>query len=290
MSKSLGNVLDPCSLVKQYGVDYVRYFLASEIHFGNDGDFSHQSFATKINSELANDYGNLVMRVMVLIHRTCQGKVPQPGTPLTAEDEALLALAKTQTLSMIRSQLKELNIKSVVDIVMALTKEGNRYINQQAPWEMTKSNPARMQTILYVLYELLRITTIYLEPVIPTSAARVLDQMGVPATMRDFASVAENTTNGWTVMPKPTPLFPRIELPSVDEKSTGNNLSSQPTKGGSMGETACMEKYSAINNDVGKLKETIIRVGNDIREKKARQACKEELVPLIGELKFLKDR
>jgi methionyl-tRNA synthetase len=93
MSKSVGNVLDPFQLLDQYGMDYLRYFLVAEVPFGNDGDFTHEAFTNRINSDLANDLGNLAQRALTMIEKHCEGKIPEHG-PLTDEDEALLKAAE----------------------------------------------------------------------------------------------------------------------------------------------------------------------------------------------------
>lgn len=215
MSKSLGNVVEPCALVHQYGVDYVRYFLVSEIPFGQDGNFAHDLLATKINADLANSYGNLIMRALVLINKYCDGKVPAPETPLTEEDEQLLALAKSKTLTTLQSQLTDLNMKALTETIMAISREGNRYIMHYAPWELAKTDLARTKTVLYVLSEALRLTTIYMQPIIPSSAKRIFDEFGLPEAYRTFASIEDTIPPGISVNPKLTPIFPRLELASV---------------------------------------------------------------------------
>ena len=131
MSKSVGNVLDPTELVQTYGVDYLRYYLAAEIVFGNDGDFSHESFCSRINSDLANDIGellrlsalvaldltwhtlvgNLAQRVLSMVHKHCGGAVPSPEPELTAEDQRLLRAVKQDLLPVLRLRLSQQNIK-----------------------------------------------------------------------------------------------------------------------------------------------------------------------------------
>jgi methionyl-tRNA synthetase len=294
MSKSVGNVLDPFVLIDTYGVDYVRYFLGSEIHFGNDGDFSHESFAAKINTDLANDYGNLLMRVLVLVNKFCDGKIPAPQATFTPEDEALLHLAKTQTLTHIQSQLQELNVKSVVDVIIAIAKEGNRYINQQEPWSLGKTDLARMNTVLYVLAEVMRVTTIFLEPVIPTSSLRVLEALGVPDTHRTWASVEEAMIPvGVSVIEKPLPLFPRIEEPVAAAMVADNSVKPVTKKLDPITIASNLvfeEKYAQIETDLTLLGEAIVRIGAEIRGKKAEKVAKHELSPLIAELKYLKNK
>lgn len=219
MSKSLGNVVEPCALVHKYGVDYVRYFLVSEIPFGQDGDFSHDLLAIKINADLANSYGNLVMRALVLINKFCDGKVPAPETPLTEEDQQLLALAKSKTLSTLKSQLGELNMKALAETILAISREGNRYIIHYAPWELAKTDPARMKTVLYVLSEALRLTTIYMQPIIPSSAKRIFDDFGLPEAYQTFASIEDTIPPGLSVNPNLSPIFPRVELAAAATKT-----------------------------------------------------------------------
>lgn len=219
MSKSLGNVVEPCALVHKYGVDYVRYFLVSEIPFGQDGDFSHDLLAIKINADLANSYGNLVMRALVLINKFCDGKVPAPETPLTEEDLQLLALAKSKTLSTLKSQLGELNMKALAEAILAISREGNRYIIHYAPWELAKTDPARMKTVLYVLSEALRLTTIYMQPIIPSSAKRIFDDFGLPEAYQTFASIEDAIPPGLSVNPNLSPIFPRVELAAAATKT-----------------------------------------------------------------------
>ena len=151
MSKSVGNVLDPFQLIEQYGVDYFRYFMVSEIVFGNDGDFSHEAFCRRINSDLANDLGNLVQRITTMIQRHCEGKIPQFGD-FTAEDETLLA-ASGGALDLVRQQIERQNLKAVCEIIIGIAKLGNKYIDMQAPWGLVKTDINRMNTVLYVLAE-----------------------------------------------------------------------------------------------------------------------------------------
>lgn len=289
MSKSLGNVIEPHALLRQYGVDYCRYFMASEIHFGNDGDFSHESFAHKINAELANDFGNLLMRVLVLTQKYCENRIPVPG-PFTAEDEALLEEAR-QTLPSLRTQLEELNIKSMVDLILHIPKQGNRYIYLQAPWELAKTDPARMRTVLYVLAEVMRLTAIYLEPVVPLSCQRLFKDLGIPEEYQSFDSVNTPMPPGFTVVDKATPLFPRIELLTdavhKEEKKTKKNGSATKSSS-SVVDATVLAKYAGM--DLSQLATSITTVGDLIRQKKAEKADKDAISPLVSELKLLKER
>ena len=126
MSKSVGNVLDPFQLLDQYGKDYLRYFMVAEVPFGNDGDFTHESFVNRINSELANDLGNLLQRVLSFVLKNCDGKLPTPG-PLQAEDLEVLATASS-ALAIARNHVSQQNMKGYCEAVINVAKAGNKYI------------------------------------------------------------------------------------------------------------------------------------------------------------------
>jgi methionyl-tRNA synthetase len=205
MSKSVGNVVEPVDLIDTFGVDYVRYFLASEMMLGNDGDFSKLSFNKKIN-ELADDVGNLLQRVLTLINKNCEGCVPKKGT-LHSEDEELLRQAK-EAKSLIRNQLEELNIKGICDITIEIARSANRYTNKQEPWKLAKSDRQRMETVLYVLFDVLRIVGIYLEPVIPSSSEKLFKQLGVSDDLTSLDSVDADLPSSIRIG-IPSVLFPK---------------------------------------------------------------------------------
>jgi methionyl-tRNA synthetase len=211
MSKSLGNVINPFDLIDQYGIDYVRYFFISEIVFGNDGDFSHETFQEKINADLANDIGNLLMRTVSLIQKHCGGTIPTPTTPFTPEDDEVLQLS-TDCLEKITSSLDQYHLKQITDAIVSISKLGNKYIVLQEPWSLAKKDDgrARMETILYVLAEILRRVGVYISPIIPTSGKALLDQLGIPESHRTFASIRESLPTGLNVA-TPVPVFPKLE-------------------------------------------------------------------------------
>lgn len=209
MSKSVGNVLDPYDLIAQYGVDFLRYFMIAEVPFGNDGDFSHDAFTSRVNSNLANEVGNLAQRALVMVFKNCEGRVPEPGE-LTAEDKALLQAAE-DALQIAREHVHTQSLHRMCESVMSVARLGNKYIDVQAPWSLRKTDMARMRTVLYVLTETVRRIAILLEPVIPGSCDRLLDQIGASPEMRTFASISQAIAPGTPILP-PTPIFPRIEV------------------------------------------------------------------------------
>jgi methionyl-tRNA synthetase len=214
MSKSLGNFIPPQQLVDTYGVDPVRYFMLRELPFGSDGDFSHRAVVSRLNGDLANDFGNLAQRVLVMINRDCGAAVPEPG-PLAAADQGLLA-SSGDLLETVRKHLQEQAFHLALESIWRVVAEANRYVDEQAPWALRRNDPARMRTVLYALAETIRYLGILVQPFVPGSAAKLLDQLSVPAGSRDFAALAASPLVAGTRLPKPEGIFPRfVEAPSA---------------------------------------------------------------------------
>jgi methionyl-tRNA synthetase len=208
MSKSIGNVVDPFVLVKDYGVDPLRYFLLREVPFGQDGNYSRDGIVQRINADLANDLGNLAQRSLSMIAKNCGGRVPEPGE-LTSADKTILAAADG-ALARVTEAIDDFAIHRALEIVWALVAEANRYFAGEEPWAHKKTNPKRMETILYVTAEVTRQIAILVQPVMPESAAKLLDQLGVPAAERDFAALGlKGRLKAATELPPPQAVFPR---------------------------------------------------------------------------------
>ena len=207
ISKSVGNIIDPLALIETYGLDPVRYFLLREVPFGNDGDFSHRAMVGRLNGDLANDLGNLAQRVLSMIAKNCDAKLPQPG-PLHDADKKILADAAAM-LDQVRSAMDRQVFHEALDTIWTVVRAANGYVDHQAPWALRKTDVERMATVLYVLAETIRQLAVIIQPVMPESASRMLDQLGVPADRRDFASMAESLASG-TPLPKPEGIFPRF--------------------------------------------------------------------------------
>jgi methionyl-tRNA synthetase len=215
MSKSLGNAISPHDLVARYGVDATRYALLREVPFGNDGDFSHAAVTHRINADLANGLGNLAQRTLAQIAKNCGGAVPACGS-LTPEDRGLLDHARIRALPAVRAELDAVRLHKALEAIWDIVNAANVYIDAQAPWALKKTDTARMETVLYVLAETIRCIALLAQPVVPEGAGRILDQLGVPATARDFAHL--DPTHALTPgapLPAPQGVFPRIE---TDEK------------------------------------------------------------------------
>jgi methionyl-tRNA synthetase len=212
ISKSLGNVIDPFELIERYGLDPVRYFLLREVPFGQDGDFSHRAIVHRINGDLANDLGNLAQRVLSFINKNCGAKVPRPG-PLAGADEALLARAYALHAG-VREALEEQAFHRALDALWAVVAEANRFVDGEAPWALRKTDPARMETVLYVLCETIRHLAVLTQPFVPQAAARLLDQLGVPEDRRAFRHLgADHALSPGAPLPKPEGVFPRFVEP-----------------------------------------------------------------------------
>lgn len=208
MSKSLGNVIPPADLVAEYGLDQTRYFLLREVPFGNDGDFSRTAMVNRMNGNLANDLGNLCQRSLSMIHKNCDAALPEPGA-FIPEDNALLHQAETM-IADTRQHLDRQAFHHALDRIWLVVGEANRYVDHQAPWGLKKTDPARMGTVLYVLAETIRHLGLVLQPFMPDSAGKILDQLLVPADQRNLDQIgAAGRLKAGTPIAAPQPIFPR---------------------------------------------------------------------------------
>ena len=209
MSKSVGNVVDPFALVETYGLDPVRYFFLREVPFGQDGSYSHEAIVNRVNADLANDLGNLAQRSLSMIAKNCDGKVPAPGEP-AAEDRAILEQA-TAALATARAAMSDQAIHAALAAVFAVVADANRYFAGQAPWALKKTDPARMEAVLYTTAETVRRVALLCQPFMPGAAGRLLDLLAVPETERGFACCDDaHALKSGTSLPAPVPVFPRF--------------------------------------------------------------------------------
>lgn len=208
ISKSVGNIIDPIALVDEFGLDQTRYFLMAEVPFGNDGNFSKDRMIHRMNTELANNIGNLVQRTLSMIQKNCDAKVPANDDP-TGDDEALRNTAYA-TINAVREKIEKHAYHSAIEQVVQLASKANEYIDKQAPWVLKKENPERMATVLYTLAEAIRCLGILLQPFIPTSAGKILDLLEIPENQRGFDNLdASHALASGTELPKPEGIFPR---------------------------------------------------------------------------------
>ena len=217
ISKSLGNVIDPNALTEQYGLDQTRYFLMREVPFGNDGDFSAVAMIQRMNGDLANDLGNLCQRVVSMIFKNCDGLTPALPAELSDEDQMLLSAADS-LLDEVGDLLDRQAFSGALRLIWQVVADANRYVDLSAPWALKKTDPARMREVLGVLAETIRQIAILIQPFMPQSANKILDQLGVDAAERDFSSIAgKGRLVSGRQIGKPSPVFPRyIEEARVD--------------------------------------------------------------------------
>ncbi|MBM3608509.1 MAG: methionine--tRNA ligase, partial [Alphaproteobacteria bacterium] len=219
MSKSVGNVIDPAALAAHYGVDQMRYFFLREVPFGNDGSYSHEAIVNRTNADLANDLGNLAQRSLSMIAKNCGGKVPAAGA-FTDNDKAILAQAYALPAAA-REAMKGFAIHTVLADIWKVVADANRYFAGEEPWAKRKSDPPRMDTILYVTAEVLRVAAIMAQPAIPDAAGRLLDLVGVAQDKRMFAHAQPTfALVADAPLPAPQAVFPRyVETAEGEVKS-----------------------------------------------------------------------
>ena len=210
ISKSLGNVIDPIELVNTYGLDQVRYFLLREVPFGNDGDFSKSAMINRINSDLSNDLGNLCQRVLSFVQKNCDASVPA-NNGLSGEDKRLIVHAY-EVLPNLRTDFNSQSFNVALERIWGIVSASNKYIDEQAPWKLRKTEPERMKTVLFTLLETIRCIGIVLQPVMPTSANEILNQLSVDPSDRSFRALnEEHRLQSGAKLQLPSPIFPRFD-------------------------------------------------------------------------------
>ena len=190
----------------------MRYFFLREVPFGQDGNYNHEAIVARINADLANDLGNLAQRSLSMIAKQLEGRLPEPGE-FSDNDKAILAEADGM-IGLARTAMATQQIHQWLNAVRAVVAEANRYFAGEAPWALAKTDPARQKTVLYVTAEVVRQIAILALPVMPASADKLLDSLGVPASERNFAALggAKRLAPGKS-LPAPVGVFPRYIEP-----------------------------------------------------------------------------
>ncbi len=207
MSKSIGNVVDPFRVVKEFGVDQVRYFLLREVPFGQDGDYSRAAMIHRANADLANDYGNLVQRVLTLVQRSCGGVVPERGA--AAPEDGVLLRTAAGLGAELRPLMETQQMHAALRVLWDVIRAANTYVDRAAPWALARTDADRCRTVLSVLLETVRRIAVFSQPFVPVGSAAILDQLAVPADRRRFGDADWNPAPG-TPLAAPRPVFPRL--------------------------------------------------------------------------------
>ena len=218
-SKSVGNVTDPNELIDLFGVDSLRYFLMAEVVFGKDGSYSAEALVNKVNAELANSFGNLAQRTLSMIHKNMDGalRAYEPN----GDDKTLLTQVQDACRTTVPQEFEALNFSVGIEAWLKAVFACNAYVDEQAPWALKKTDPQRMEQVLQTLFIAIRDLGIAIQPVVPSKAAAVLDQLGVSPDRRTYADLedagwyAALVADGHTI-DKPSPVFPRLELPTAE--------------------------------------------------------------------------
>lgn len=213
MSKSKGNVVDPFEMVERYGADPFRYFLLREVPFGLDGDFSESAVVGRINSDLANDLGNLLNRTLQMIDNFFQGSLPASGRRGEREEEIVQRAAAV--LAEVDEKIEDFAFDDALKSIWSFISRGNKYIDETMPWKLAKEGKTEeLSSVLNTLYDILRLSAMLVAPFIPETAARIWEQLGLdgePVNMRFDGFSWGDRAPGHTVK-KGKVLFPRIDL------------------------------------------------------------------------------
>ena len=209
MSKSLGNVVDPLGLIEEYGVDPVRYYLMREMVLGQDANFTIESFIKRYNSDLANDFGNLLSRISNLLKKFFDGRIPQD------EDDSAEGLdvksKAVETVAIVWEKIEVMRVNEAIEIILQFVRSINKYIETKAPWKLAKEEPEIAGKVLFTAAEALRVSAILLSPIMPNRTQTVLETLGATESGLDWGGL----TSGIEIKLH-DPLFPRINIKKLE--------------------------------------------------------------------------
>ena len=209
ISKSLGNVIDPNAIIKEYGLDTLRFFLLREVPFGNDGDFSKKALERRINNDLANDLGNLVQRVLTIISRNLDGKLNKIKQ-IEKNDKKLFEYPEI-LLKVVEKNYERQELHKVIDNIWKLISEANKYVDESAPWKLIKDNKKRAGDVLNILVIIIAKIAIFLAPIMPETSENILNKIGLNINKLSMKNIKENNfINTNFRIEKPEILFKKL--------------------------------------------------------------------------------
>lgn len=215
ISKSLGNVIDPVGLIKEYGLDQVRYYLMREMSFGQDGNFTYESFINRVNSDLANKLGNLIHRTLSMIYKNCDEQIPSFSSDEIKEfykNEELLQTAELLPQKVF-NHFNAYEFHKSLEVIFEFIDKINVYIDRSAPWKLLKTDTDAMRKVLYIVLESARYPVSLLLPFIPDSANNILEQMKVAVDKRNISYLnAEGAISYNGKIESPSVVFKKIEV------------------------------------------------------------------------------
>ena len=260
MSKSRGNVIDPEKLIDDFGVDAVRYYLLSEIAFGSDGSYSTESFIQRINSDLANDLGNLLNRSLAMVDKYFDSEIPAKS--LETDYEAELKELAIEVFSEMETYMEELEFSNALKSLWKLIRRTNKYIDQTEPWVLAKddSKKEELGAVLYNLLDMLRRFAIALVPFLPEAPAKMWQQLGIEADLKEQswedAKTADRLKSGVKVKTG-NPIFPRIDIDeyyaNLDDEAIVDEKEQETEEAAAMSDRITFDEFSQLDLRIAKI-------------------------------------